>query len=137
MALAYSLQVFRLVVDRDGVRPGMFPSLEHIEVVLWKPVVSEVDLLPLLQALPEVRSEQGLRMRANLCMNVSVQRMIVCPVWVIWEHCMVFELATFTFTPVHSYASAPFPEEHQGEGGHRAPRPSSGPSDPVAALCRC
>ena len=55
----YSLQVFRLVVDRDGVRPGMFPSLEHIEVVLWKPVVSEVDLLPLLQALPEVRSERS------------------------------------------------------------------------------
>ena len=37
----------------------MFPSLEHIEVVLWKPVVSEVDLLPLLQALPEVRSERS------------------------------------------------------------------------------
>ena len=48
---------------------------------------------------------------------------------------MTFELATFTTAPVHSYASAPFPEEHQGVGGHRTPRLSSGPSEPGAALC--
>ena len=56
-------------MDRDSVRPGVFPSLEHIELVLWKPVVSEADLLPLLQALPEVGLEHGLRMKPDLCIR--------------------------------------------------------------------
>ena len=41
-------------MDGGDVQPDMFPHLENLEILLWKPQVTFLDLLPVLRALPKV-----------------------------------------------------------------------------------